>query len=293
MDIVITYVDGRDPGWLADYAHYTDEPIETKRFRDWDTLPFLMRGIEKNLPFVENVFLVVARESQVPSWVNRDRVRVVLHKDFVPEEYLPTFNCNTLEVFLHRIPGLGERFLYFNDDMFPMLPSKEEDFFPAPGKVLIGFTRHLFRSGMFKRICSNSDALSRKALGMKPSVFFVRQQHICSPMLRSACEELFARVEPDFLSSITRTRQACNINQYVFLDYLYFKGQVCRGTISKRHFSVATTSVGSLERFLRNPDRKFCCINDVNLSDARFETIRRSVLSAFSARYPEKSRYEL
>lgn len=292
MDIVITYVDGRDSAWLADYAHYTEEPIETKRFRDWDTLPFLMRGIEKNMPFVENVFLVVARESQVPSWVNRDRVKVVLHKDFIPEEFLPTFNCNPIEIFLHRIPGLNERFLYFNDDMFPMLPSREEEFFPAPGSIRIGFSRHILKLGMFKQICANSDALAREALGLKASCVFVRPQHICTPMLKSASEEVFSRVEAKLNSSITRIREAGNYNQYLFLDYLYYKGRVCRGSISKKHFSVAATSADKLCRFLTRPTRKFCCINDVHLSDAHFENMRRMVLSAFSSLYPEKSVYE-
>ena len=125
MDAVITFVDGLDPLWQADYAawHGGKAPL-AKRFRDWGTLPYLLRGIERFMPFVEKVHLVVARESQVPQWVSDQEVHVVLHRDIIPEEFLPMFNSCSIEMFLHRIPGLSEEFLYFNDDMFPVAPSQ-------------------------------------------------------------------------------------------------------------------------------------------------------------------------
>ena len=107
MDAVITYVDGLDPLWAADYAAAIGHAPLAKRFRDWGTLPYLLRGIERFMPFVEKVHLVVARESQVPQWVS-DKVHVVLHADIMPAEVLPCFNSCTIEMFLHRIPGLSQ-----------------------------------------------------------------------------------------------------------------------------------------------------------------------------------------
>lgn len=292
-DIVITYVNGLDSEWLADYAKYTDTPVMTKRFRDWGTLPYLLRGIEKNMPFVRNVFLVVARDSQVPSWVNRENLKVVLHSDFIPSDFLPTFNSNTIESFLHRIPGLGERFLYFNDDMFPMLPSMESDFFPREGYIRIGFSTHLLKSNMYKHICANSDALVRRALRLPASAFFVRPQHICSPMLKSVNEELFSKMENEISGAVSRIRNADNYTQYIYLDYLYYKGKVERGRISNKHFSVAATTESKLKNFVSNPDRSFCCVNDVHLSDSHYISMRAALLSAFESLYPSKSRYEL
>ena len=88
------------------------------------------------MPFVRNVHLVVSGKTQVPEWAS-DRLKVVTHRDIIPEEFLPTFNSTTIEMFLHRIPGLDERFIYFNDDMFPVSPCREEDFF-RDGKIVIG-----------------------------------------------------------------------------------------------------------------------------------------------------------
>ena len=292
MDIVITYVNGLDPVWQADYQKYTDSPILEKRFRDWGTLHFLFRGIEKHMPFIRKVFLVVSHESQVPQWVNRETVNVVLHKDFVPAEYLPTFNCNTLEMNLHRIEGLDEEYLYFNDDLFPVRDCSPEDFY-RDGKALIGFTRHFLCSGMFKRICRNSDRLARKALGMTPSCSFVRPQHICAPMLRSECERLAETVKDDISAAYTRIREAGNYNQYMFTDYLFYQGKALSEKISSKHLSVAVSSRKRICSAIEKPSRNIICINDVNLSEKRFEELRAAVLESFEKKFPSKSRFEL
>ncbi len=292
MDIVITYVDGNDPVWRASYAQHTNIPVMTKRFRDWGTLPYLFRGIEKNIPFVGNVFLVVSGDSQVPSWVNRQAVKVVRHEDFIPSEFLPTFNCNPLEMYLHRIEGLDERFLYFNDDMYPVLPCSPEDFFRGD-KSVIHFSSHLFVGGnMYKQICRNSDTLARGAAGLGRSLRFIRPQHICSPMQRSLCEELLLKVEDKVRDSITVTRTAGNYNQYMYLDYMFYKGRILDEKISNKHISVALANPKSVSDFILNPSRKLVCINDVHLGEKHYETMRDAILKAFDARFPEKSRYE-
>ena len=120
MDVVITYVDGNDPCWKVDYEKFTEVPVMAKRFRDWGTLRYLLRGIEKFMPFVGRVHLVVSHKTQVPVWSDTDQLNIVLHEQIIPKEFLPTFNSTAIEMFLHRIPGLDEQYLYFNDDMFPV-----------------------------------------------------------------------------------------------------------------------------------------------------------------------------
>ncbi len=292
MDVVITYVDGLDPLWQKDYEECTNIPILEKRFRDWGTLRYLMRGIEVNMPFIRKVHLVVARDSQVPEWVNRDEVNVVLHKDIIPEQFVPTFNCNPIELHLHRIEDLDEQYVYFNDDVFPLMKCEPTDFF-VDGKGQLGMSRHLFSFDMFKKICRNSDVMARRALGMKPSLFFLRPQHVCTPMIKSECEEMYERVKDDLLATITMTRTAKNISQYVFLNYMYLKGTLQNKRLSKRHFSLGITSVKKLREFITNPTRKFTCINDVKLSHERFEELRRVLIEAFETLLPNKSKYEI
>ena len=292
MDIVITYVNGLDPEWQKDYEKHTNTPILEKRFRDWGTLKYLMRGIEKNMPFIRKVHLVVARESQVPEWVNRNEVNIVLHKDIIPAEHLPTFNCNPIEMHLHCIKGLDEEYIYFNDDFFPLKPCKATDFF-IDGRATLGMSRHLFAFNMFKKICRNSNRIARKAIGLKPSVCFLRPQHICSPMLKSQCEELYQKVETEIISSLTKTRSSNNLNQYMFLDYMYLKGLLINKRMSKKHFSLGVASEENIRKYIVSPKHNLVCINDVQMSEESYNEISRMLLNTFEQVLPEKSRFEL
>ena len=292
MDVVITFVDGSDPLWREDFRRLLDVPVLEKRYRDWGLLRFLFRGIETHMPFVRKVFLVVARDSQVPAWVDRKQVNVVLHEQIIPAEYLPTFNSCTIEMFLHRIPGLDERYLYFNDDMFPMEDCTEEDFFPE-GHPALGFARCRWARSLFKHHCRNADRLAGRAAGVAAGSGFLRPEHICSPMLRSACETAFAAVESEILNSLSALRETKNINQYFFLDYMLFTGTAIDRRIPKRHFSLAAASVNRICTFLEQPDRKMVCINDVEMTTERFQVLRRKILLAFERHFPRRSRFEL
>lgn len=291
MDAIITYVNGLDPLWQQDYEKYCEVPAIAKRFRDWGTLKYLLRGIEKHMKFVDNVYLLVARESQVPDWVDTGRLRIVCHSEIMPADKLPTFNSSMIEMFLHRIPGLDERYLYFNDDMFPVSGCCEEDFFPG-GKGAIDFVRTYFAGSKYKTLSKDSCNLARRALGMKPSFIYFRPQHTVSPMLRSACEELYSKEEQAIIDSCSRTRNDGNFNQYAFLDYMYFSGRAISKRTSSRYCSLASTPLAKIMKGITEPSSKIICINDVHLSDEKFENYRRQLVEAFEKAFPVKSRFE-
>lgn len=291
MDIIIAYVDGQDPVWQKDYEKYMNAPVLAKRFRDWGTLPYLFRGIQYKMPFIENVFLVVSHESQVPEWVDRENVKVVLHKDYIPEEYLPTFNSTTISLFLHRIPGLGEEYLYFNDDIFPVGECKREDYF-RNGKVVIGMSTHLFVGSMYKNHVKRSNQLARRALGKCQTPFFRRPQHSCIPMLKSECERIFMEQKTEIENSISRVRSNDNYNMSLYMSYLYYQGKVVNKRISCKHVSMATVSPSNIGSYVLEPSKSFVCINDVNMTEEKYAEFRTALLDAFEMKFPQKSRFE-
>lgn len=291
MDVVITYVDGNDPAWQQDYVKYTDVPLLQKRFRDWGTLKYLLRGIEVNMSFIRNVYLVVSHTSQVPQWVDRTNLKVVLHEDIIPAEYLPTFNSTTIEMFLHRIEGLDEEYIYFNDDIFPVAPCKADDFF-RDGKAVIGMASHIFASSMYKKHVRRSDRLAREALGLPQSLTFVRAQHSCIPVLKSQCAEVSMLQKDKVAASLSRVRNDGNINMTFFLSYMMHKSLVVNERISCKHISLAASSPERLAGSILSPSRKLLCINDVKLSDERYEAYRKLMTDAFEKILPVKSRYE-
>ena len=279
MDAVITYVDGSDPKWQALYASYSGkEPA--KRFRDWGMLPLQVRCIRRYLPFVDRIFLVVALPSQVPAGLPED-VEVVLHKDIIPEKFLPTFNSTAIEMFLHRIPGLDNRFIYINDDCIPVKPCQETDFFEG-NSIVKGFSKHLFCFGQYKKHCRNSDRLARRAARRLWSPLYLRPQHTVSPMFRDACETVFERVGKRIERTITPEREDWNVNQNLFQDYLLLKGRAVNRRLSNKHISLGATSPRSLGKYLANPEEKWVCINDVEMSQKRSEAFRKVITEALS-----------
>ena len=136
IDIVIAWVDGKDPDWRKQKAKFTNENVDIihedsreLRYCDLGTLRFLFRGIEKFAPWVRTIHFVTC--GHLPEWLNTNnsKLHVVKHEDYIPEEYLPTFSSHTIELNFHRIEGLSEHFIYFNDDMFLTNYTKKEDFF--------------------------------------------------------------------------------------------------------------------------------------------------------------------
>lgn len=144
IDFVVTWVDGSDPAWQAEKQEYertsrnaeTDKDNGAERYRDWDLFRYWFRAIERYAPWVNKVYLVTC--GHLPSWINlsHPKLVVVSHREFMDDRYLPTFNCNPIEDCLHRLPGLSEHFVNFNDDIFLTQPVSPEDFF-QDGKPLV------------------------------------------------------------------------------------------------------------------------------------------------------------
>ena len=121
IDFVITWVDGSDKAWLDEkkcYSPKADNDDSEERYRDWELLKYWFRGVEKFAPWVRKIHFITW--GHVPQWLNTEhpKLHIVRHEDYIPKEYLPVFNCNVLEIYMHKIEGLSEQFVYFNDDVF-------------------------------------------------------------------------------------------------------------------------------------------------------------------------------
>ena len=68
IDIVIPWVDGNDIKWQNEknkYKQKKDEKLNnSSRFRDWDNLQYIFRGIEKFMPWVNNIFFITWRSEE-------------------------------------------------------------------------------------------------------------------------------------------------------------------------------------------------------------------------------------
>lgn len=135
IDVVIPWVDDSDPEWIASRSKYMGEFHEKKKhlahyFRDWDTLRYVFRSIEKNMPWVRYVHFLTC--GHLPKWmdINHPKLKIHSHKDFFSKESaLPVFSSRPIEMNLMNIPDLAEHFVYFNDDTIVARPTPPERFF--------------------------------------------------------------------------------------------------------------------------------------------------------------------
>lgn len=292
MDVVIAYVNGNDRNWQRSYAAAIGGRPTPERFRDWGTLPYLLRGIAGCIPFVRKVHLIVSDEGQVPVWIDRQQVHVVLHKDIIPARFLPLFNSSCIELFLHDIPGLAERFVYFNDDMFVLKACTRDDFFPE-GKPRVWVRPAPMPSpdNVFRMTCRNASDMAFRLAGITaPGDSILKPQHAPSPMLTSVNREVYSRARKEILASITPLRTSRNFNQYLYLDYYWVSGTGYRSPHDFAYLELKD-GVHTIDRAIRAGLQKLVCVNDKGCQD--FMSAQKRILSAFAWRFPDKSRYEL
>ena len=145
IDFIIFWVDGADPEWVKKKTSYkgTEYQNNPARFRDWNILKYWFRAVEKYAPWVNRIFFIT--DNQRPNWLNYDNSKIISidHKDYIPDKYLPTFNSHTIELNIHRINGLSEHFVVFNDDTYITQPITPEYYFQK-GMPCDGTYEHIF-----------------------------------------------------------------------------------------------------------------------------------------------------
>lgn len=138
-DVVYTWVDGNCPDYQSLCQVYSEQPrdLNPERYRDLELLKYSLRSVEMYAPWLENLHLLTLRP-QVPTWLNLEHPNLYLHHhDELCDspEILPTFNCNVIESFLHRLPIDSEHFLYMNDDFLFGRETELADFLTVDGRI--------------------------------------------------------------------------------------------------------------------------------------------------------------
>lgn len=134
VDVIVTWVDDSDEEWQKKRNFYqkTGSLNGNARYRDMGTFEYFFLGMQAFAPWVRKIFVVT--DDQKPDFEIEDsRVEFISHKDYIPEEALPTFNSNTIEMNFDLIPGLAERFILFNDDTLLVKKTEKSDFFASDG----------------------------------------------------------------------------------------------------------------------------------------------------------------
>lgn len=306
IDVVYTWVDSADASWSKQRARYrpdtetSAESASTSRFVSRDELRFSLRSLYANAPWVNRVFIVTA--GQRPEWLlDHPSITVVDHSEiFADPSVLPVFNSHAIEANLHRIPGLAEHFLYFNDDMFigrpipPNVffePNGVTKFFPSPSRV------SFLPPSPFD---TPVDAATRNVRGLIERDFGVSisqvMEHAPYPLRKSVLEEMASRYEVEFRrTSRARFRSRADLN--IVSNFAHHYGyQTCRATPASISFTYIGLSVRDLkvrlERLLARRDRDAFCLNDTFTHEDEIEAQLELVIPFLERYFPVPSPWE-
>lgn len=325
IDFVLAWVDGGDPDWVRLRNSYCEDSkgINEARFRDWGVLKYWFRAAEAYAPWVRKIHFVTC--GQKPDWLNTDhpKLNLVNHTDYIPEEYLPTFNSNVIEMNFHRIPGLAEQFVYFNDDMYLNDVVSPTDFFqdgkPCDSAILSQFVPSVQGDDFRHILCNDAAFLNdhfdkhavmrrdlRKWFSPKYGKFLLKNIyfgipkgfssfqnfHIPSAMLRSTYERIW-QMEPALLheTSTHKFRSANDINQYILSYYNICTGNfVPRSASFGKYYTVGDDSAALHADIMEHRHKVICANDNVDLID--FESEQKQLTAAFERVLPNKSSFE-
>ncbi|MEW2297170.1 stealth family protein [Streptomyces sp. NPDC006743] len=306
VDAVYTWVDGNDPAWQQRKAQakgevYHAESASDARFISRDELRYSIRSLHLFAPWIRNVYVVT--DDQVPDWLREDLpgLRIATHREiFRNPADLPVFNSHAIESQLHRIEGLAEHFLYFNDDMFMGRPVAPHAFFTPTGTARYFPSRNRIPQGPVvptdspvDAACKNNRALLKERFG---KVITQPMEHIPYALRRSAMEE----AERDFpeawaRTSASRFRAMTDLSptSSFVLYYAALTGRAQPGSMPFTYLQLAVPDLADrLQRLLDGRDQDTFCLNDAFSTPEDIEAQQELLDGFLNAYFPTPSPYE-
>lgn len=327
IDFVIPWVDPSDPQWQEDFKKYAVDPMAAdarfERYRDWGLLKFWFRGVEKFSPWVNKIHFITY--GHVPEWldVNHQKINIVRHEDYIPKEFLPVFSSHPIELFMNRIEGLAEHFVYFNDDFYITNKISESDFFVndlpcdmAIQNVISGSDRMMMSIQANNLSVLNKKFNKRKLLKNNffkwfnfryPISYLLRsiilypwptfsgflEPHLPQPFLKTTLNKVWEE-NRELLNNTMKSkfRSQTDVNQYLFKNWQLCSGNFFPKNIIKneKYHQLTDNTIDIVVASIKNKKNKIVVVNDGEIHDvdsAMFELNR-----AFDNILSDKSTFE-
>lgn len=290
IDIIVPWVNPNDLEWQKDFNFWKNKETGQKdacRFRDMGVFNYWFRCIEKNMPWVRHVFLVLASSSQIPSWlnVNHQKLKIVYHEQFIPKTELPTFNSSVINCYIPFIKELSDNYILFNDDFFVVSPVNENDFFVnnvPVNRITLMRTPPKGNSPWYYNLANNFNLMTK---------MFNVSDHVYAdhgPISFKKSIQLFVwnklHNELNNALSGSRFRKNKNITDWMFLDSeRLMKMNITRTTSFIQYVNSANFSIHN----------KIICFNDnERLTNEQFIKFKNKVKLTLNKLFTNKSEFE-
>lgn len=327
IDFVVTWVNMEDPQWKKDFDKYSGRQdnekngVSVARFRDYGFLKYWFRGVEKFAPWVRKIHFICS--GNPPEWldIKNPKLHIVRHEDFIPKQFLPTFNSVVIERYMYRIEGLADHFVYFNDDFYIIRPTAKERFFVdgLPCDISI-FQYNPSWSQYYKRIKNNIRIINRhfskkevmkkfhekwydKSYGnkllmnylLKPYGKFItlRTPHNAQPYLKETFHQVWEAAEKELTeTSENRFRKVTDYTPELFRTW-----QICAGNFTPYNTYKDTKMFPLMVKpkqainAIRSQSYSLVCLND-NVHIRNYDKVMSEISDAFQSILPEKSSFE-
>jgi hypothetical protein len=303
IDVVYTWVDGSDEEWIKQKnKYYSNKTLFSKlspnnsnaRWRDLNTLKYSLRSIEMYAPWIRNVYIVTCC-GQVPDFIKQnDRLRIIDHKQIMPSSALPTFQSVAIESCIHKIPGLSEHFIYFNDDVLLGSPTEPSDFFYSVESVIYPKyfrekNRINFNSTPFTKLLKHTNSVLNSIHKEYDRYMTI---HAPFPLRISLINEKQRQFRKEFDTTINSKFR----NENILYDLTLFNHYWCeynnvgrQGVLTNVYMRV-NSNMDKVFVKIRKNSPKTICINDVE--DTVEDNDRIRLEDFLEEQYPVKSSYE-
>jgi hypothetical protein len=295
VDLVYLWVDGSDPVWAAKRDKEADKdttlitPKEPSRSRNSGELLYSLRSVYKFLrdssknKWYNKIYLIV--DHQKPSFLaSHPDIVLIEQNDLFPDKsHLPVFNSQAIECWMHRIPGLSERYIYLNDDMMFGAPTRYEDLFDdndEPIRLIQKHTPSINTASPFMNSVGKARDLIRNTFNEEPP----SPSHFPRAFRKSTvnkCVETFQNAFTTTSRSKFRDyTDTCIVFLMELFDYEYRKlnGQNPSVEIGDGGFVSVTDhhqfNMGQCISAMYSPPHKFLCFNDDSPTGEGFSSIK-------------------
>lgn len=301
IDAVVAWVDGNDPIHRAKRMRYSrpeeadnDDIGGEVRYTNVGEIFYCVASILRFAPWIRYIHIVTdGQDPDLGPFVEKyfpdrkDDIKIVDHSQIFSgyEEVLPVFNSLSIESMLWRIPGLSERFVYFNDDIVLLRPLRQEDFFTERGIVCYAshmnlcvakLLRQLKHLGSRHKVFGFKDAMINAADTCGQKHHIIHFGHTPHPQHRGFLEAFYLANKEALVSNIRHRFREPNQHNPQELCYLLAESE---GQLEMRSLSGESLFLSpkakrgyvdrKLKEFEASPDAKFCCIN--SLTDTSLE----------------------
>ena len=212
MDVVLIHFEYNEP-FIKSYEKYIDKKLSFLYNFDNSTLINIQaKLIRENLPFVNKIYLVLPDDYSYVSNIDKDIVSIVFHKDILKRELLPCYNYNTIELNIHKISGLNERFILFNPYVFPTKPLNESSFFINDNPVYEVLPIDENDVSSIPAINMNNEMRLSLFHMKKHDIEYFTIENSVLPLVKSTCYYISMKLKSSISKTYTRTHNYRNIS---------------------------------------------------------------------------------